>query len=303
MASSSSVWIVSLFITVMTSNFGVFGRAVDTHGFLSQSSKTAHESPEPTLRTDTSRRSRAAETHRERCADFATHWQENTQQAPGDNGTLFQLHVRPFSPGSSRGLIFPGKFLFSFVRRLYRCCQEGMKCRSVKGIQGRLRAGRDMEFILTREILSLTIRKAELHLQLSNPQHLDIRPLLPSMVKHNLPTRFNVVSRGDLVELKVDLLFLFQTLQEVAGGARQGASLVNIRRGSFFSSGDPTGEKPSSAAPKHSDNDEQEDGVANTLPALDLGLILSCSQAGSEVSCGAGGVHLFHMPFVALYHR
>uniref|UniRef100_A0A3P8SCQ5 Uncharacterized protein n=1 Tax=Amphiprion percula TaxID=161767 RepID=A0A3P8SCQ5_AMPPE len=302
MASSNCIWIVSFLITAMTSNFGVFGRAVDTLEFLSQLSKTAHESPEPALRTAASRR-RIAEAHRERCAELAAPWLENMQQAPGDNGTLLQLRVRPFSPGSSRGLVFPEKSLFSFVRRVYRCCQEGVNCRSVKGIQGLLRADTDVEFILTREILSLIVRRAELHLHLLNPQHLDIRPVLPSMAKHSLPTRFSLGSRGDVVELRVDLLFLFQSLQEVAGGAERSASLVNMRRVGFFSNRDLPAEKPSFAALKHADGDGWGDGVANMLPDLDLGLVLSCSQAGSEVSCAAGGVHLSHTPFMALYYR
>lgn len=47
----------------------------------------------------------------------------------------------------------------------------------------------DVEFVLTREILSLAVMRAELHLQLSNPQHLDLLPVIPFMSKHNLPTR------------------------------------------------------------------------------------------------------------------
>lgn len=47
-----------------------------------------------------------------------------------------------------------------------------------------------MEFLLTREILALTtVTRAELHLQLSNPQDLAIRPLLSAAAKRGLPTR------------------------------------------------------------------------------------------------------------------
>uniref|UniRef100_UPI0037E92EF0 uncharacterized protein n=1 Tax=Semicossyphus pulcher TaxID=241346 RepID=UPI0037E92EF0 len=216
---------------------------------------------------------------------------------------MLQLRVRPFSPGASQGLVFPGKHLFSFVRRVYRCCQEGLNCRSVKGIQGRLRGDTHVEFLLSRDISSLTVTRAELHLQLSNPQHLEIHPVLSYMAKRDLPTKYSLWSRGDTVELKVDLLFLFQSLQEAAGGTRGGPSLVNMRRVVFSSRVNRSGEKPAPGALQDTDGDVWGDGAASTLPPLELGLVLGCSQAGSGVSCRSGGVHLSHTPFIALYYR
>ncbi|XP_074494874.1 uncharacterized protein LOC141769567 [Sebastes fasciatus] len=283
MASSSShcFWI-ALFL--LSGHIGVLGRAL----------RHADESSGSTLRTDASRR----------CAELAAPWLlENTHQAAEDDddeATRLQVRVRPFTPGaSSQGpVVFPGKSLFSFVRRVYHCCQEGVHCRNVKGIQGRLRGGTDVEFLYTREILSLTVTRAELHLQLSNPQHLDIHPLLSSMAKRDLPTRYSLWSRGNTVELRVDLLFLIQSLQEAAGGAGGGPSLANMRRVAFSSRGHPPG-----GALQDTDGDVWGDEVGGTLPALKLGLVLGCSQAGSGVSCGAGGVHLSHTPFMALYYR
>lgn len=141
MASSYCIWIVLFLLTVTKSDIGVFSRAVDTLGFLSQSTKTADESAGTSLRVEPWRRG-VVETHRERCAELAAPWLENTQQAPENDATLLQLRVRPFSPGASHGLVFPGKCLFSFVRRVYHCCQAGLNCRSVKGIQGHLRGGK-----------------------------------------------------------------------------------------------------------------------------------------------------------------
>ncbi|KAJ0068184.1 hypothetical protein NL108_017280, partial [Boleophthalmus pectinirostris] len=46
----------------------------------------------------------------------------------------------------------------------------------------------DVEFLLLKEISSLTVTRAELHLQLSNPHHASIRPVLPPLAKHNVPT-------------------------------------------------------------------------------------------------------------------
>ncbi|KAG7241402.1 hypothetical protein INR49_025602, partial [Caranx melampygus] len=280
MASAKCIWISLFLLSAMISDTGVFGRAVDTLGFTSRTPKSGDEPSGASVRTDAPRRT---EKHRERCAELAAPWLENTLQAPGDNATVLQLRVRPFSPGASPGPVFPGKALFSFVRRVYHCCQEGPNCRSVKGIQGRLRGDTDVEFLLSREILSLTVTRAELHLQLSNPQHLDLHPVLPSMAKRGLPTRYSVWSRGNIVELRVDLLFLFQSLQEAAGGARGGPSLVNMRRIVFSSRGDP----PAPRALQDTDGDVWGDGVASGMPPLELGLVLSCSQAGAGVSCGS----------------
>lgn len=148
MAYSRCIWIVVLLFSVLTSDSGVFGRAVDTLGFLSQSPKSVHGSSGTTLRTDALRRWRrgVTGTHREQCAELAAPWLENTKQTQEDNPTVLQLRVRPFSPRAShQGLVFPGKHLFSFVRRIYRCCQEGLNCKSVKGIQGRMRGGKTKE--------------------------------------------------------------------------------------------------------------------------------------------------------------
>lgn len=151
MASSHCSWIALFLLSVMTSDTGVFGRAVDPQGFLSQSPEIANESYRPTLRTDALRHG-VTEAHRERCAELAAPWMENTQ-APQDNSNLLHLRVRPFSPGVSRGLVFPGKSLFSFVRQVYHCCQDGLNCRSVKGIQGRLRGGKTKYIQLKHIIL------------------------------------------------------------------------------------------------------------------------------------------------------
>uniref|UniRef100_A0A669CGP5 Uncharacterized protein n=1 Tax=Oreochromis niloticus TaxID=8128 RepID=A0A669CGP5_ORENI len=279
MASSNCTRITSLFILMTLSCCGVFGRAVGTSELLSR------EPHEATLRTGRWLRSTA-----DRCAELEAPWLENTQEAPVDSGTRLEIRMRHFSSRASRGLVFPGKPLFSFVRRVYRCCQEGVNCRRLKGIQGRMKGG--VEFVLTGEILSLTVTRAELHLQLSNPQHLDIRPVLPSMEKHKLPTRYTLGSQGHTVELRVDLLFLFHSAQEVMGGRRRGPSLTNIWRAVFLSGGDPPGEKPFVK--------DSEDNMLGT-PLLDLGLVLGCSQDGTEVSCRDGGVDFTHTPFMALY--
>ncbi|KAM8760229.1 uncharacterized protein AB9X84_008369 [Acanthopagrus schlegelii] len=289
MASARCCWTALFLLSVVTC--GVYGRAVDTQGFVSRVEPSGQ-----TLRTDALRRWRraAAGTHRERCAELTAPWQENTRAAPDDDATRLQLRVRPFTPRAAQGLVFPEKSLFSFVRRVYHCCQEGLSCRSLKGIQGRLRGDTDVEFLLTRDVWSLTVMRAELHLLLSNPQHLDIHPVLSALAKRDLPTRYSVWSRSGSVELRVDLLFLFQSLQEAAGEAGGGPSLANMRRVASSSEGDRLQDTAGGV---------WGDEVTGTLPVQELGLVLGCSRAGSRVSCGAGGVRLSHTPFMALYHR
>ncbi|KAM9743914.1 uncharacterized protein ACNS7B_011261 [Menidia menidia] len=284
MAASNYLWIASFAIAVATSHVGVFGRAVDTIGSLSRLSTFADESSGASLRADA---------HRERCAELVAPWQENTQPDPREDTTLLKVHVRPFSPGPSRGLVFPGRSLFSFVRRVYRCCQEGLSCRSVKGIQGRLRGDADVEFVFTREILSLAVMRAELHLKLSNPQHVDVRPTIPFMAKHNLPTRYSLGFLGDSLELRVDLLFLLQTLHEGAGAGRPPPGPVNMRLPLLFPSEALRGEKASPG---------EAWGEGLTGP-LDVGLLLGCRRDGAAVPCQAAGLRLSHTPFMALYYR
>lgn len=47
----------------------------------------------------------------------------------------------------------------------------------------------DMEFLLSQDVLSVTVMRAEIHLRVLNPQHLNIEPVLSYMAKRKLPTR------------------------------------------------------------------------------------------------------------------
>lgn len=91
----------------------------------------------------------------------------------------------------------------------------------------------------------------------------------------------------------MDLLFLLQSLQEAAGGARGRHSLVNMRGVLFSSKGNnPPRERPTAGA--------LQDTASNVLG--ELGLIVGCSQGGVGMACETSGVHLLHTPFMALYY-
>lgn len=129
MAAAGHTWTAVLLVSVVT-------RAVDPRGVLPDGPAG------PVLRTGA---------HRARCAELVAPWLESARRAPQDGAARLQVRVRPFAPGASQGSVFPGPSLLSFVRRVYRCCQEGGPCRSVRGVQGRLRGGKsqlmDVELI------------------------------------------------------------------------------------------------------------------------------------------------------------
>uniref|UniRef100_A0A3Q2XXB0 Uncharacterized LOC109510906 n=1 Tax=Hippocampus comes TaxID=109280 RepID=A0A3Q2XXB0_HIPCM len=268
-------WIALLLISVITSDMGVRGRALDAHGFVAPSPGRSTGSPRSSLRTDLLWRWRrgAAEAHRERCAELTAAWQESSNRNSRDNSTVVRLSVKPLSAsGPSGGLVFPEKPLFSFVRRVYRCCQDGLDCRSVKGLQGRLRRGKTV------------LRKAELHLQFANPQQVDIHPALLSLDKLSSLEG----SHSNTVELRVDLLFLFQRLQEAAGGLGRGRHLVNMRKVMLS----PSHKKLASV--------DLQDNGGDVWG--ELGLALGCSRDGAGVLCESSGVGLLHAPFITLYY-
>lgn len=109
--------------------------------------------------------------------------------------------------------------------------------------------------------------------------------------------RYSLSTQDATSELRVDLLFLFHHLQEVAGGGGRGPSLLNVRRVKLFSNEDPPGEKPSVGVLQEVDGDAWGDA----LWTLDLVLALGCSRPGVGVPCE--NVHLLHPPFTALFYR
>ena len=123
-----------LLLFLLTCEPGAVARAVDSREFALKSLAPARW-----------RRS-GADNERGGCAELEKPWQESRAVMEDKAGTLLQLRARPFSPRSPlRALLFPGKPLFSFVRRFYRCCQERRSCGSVRGIPGRLTGGKEQE--------------------------------------------------------------------------------------------------------------------------------------------------------------
>ncbi|CAB1319646.1 unnamed protein product [Coregonus sp. 'balchen'] len=300
MAYTTCSWIAIIFLSVTTNLTGVQCRAVQE--LLSKSS--AFQDGPNTSPTDILRRWRREneETQRQHCALLSAPWME-TNAYPMELAQLHRLRVGSMPQGGLRRTVFPEQPLFRFVRRVYHCCQLGFHCRGVKGIQGRISGDTDLEFLLSQDVLSVTVMRAEIHLYVLNPQHLNIEPVLPYMAKRKLPTRYSFGSNENILELRVDLLFLFQGLQEAAGGARGEPSLVDMRKVGELSSRGPR-ERPGAPWSLQDTNaDLLGEGVGPLLTAMELGLALNCDRGGVEVSCEHNGVHQLHAPFIALSYR
>ncbi|XP_010874624.2 uncharacterized protein si:ch211-170d8.2 [Esox lucius] len=300
MASTTCSWIALFFLAVTNSFIGIQCRVVPE--LLSKSSGflDGHK----TLPTDILRRLRreSVDTQRQHCALLAAPWVE-TNTIPKDLAQLHRLRVLSMPQDGLRRAVFPEQPLFRFVRRVYHCCQLGFHCRGVKGIQGRISGDTEVEFLLSHDVLSVTVMRAEIHIHVINPQHLNIEPVLPYMAKRKLPTRYSLGLKENILELRVDLLFLFQGLQEAAGGARGGPSLVHMRKVGELSSGGPQGRPGAPWSLQDTNTDMWGKGLVPLLTSVELGLALNCDRGGVEVSCEHNGVHLLHSPFIALSYR
>ncbi|XP_072538737.1 uncharacterized protein [Salminus brasiliensis] len=241
-----------------------------------------------------------------KCTTLAMPWTEARLQG-GHWGHIYRLKVLNMGRDGPRRAVFPEQPLFRFVRRVYHCCQMGFHCGGVKGIQGR-EAGGNIEFLLSEDVLSAPVVRAEIHLQISNPQHLNIQPLLPSLEKRQLPTRYSAWSKDSVSELRVDLTFLFQALQQALGSGRGGPSLLDIRRVGGLSrpwatdSRDKAPLDPISAVLGEGHGDVWLE--RSLQAAVELGLALHCSTADSNTQpCQNHRVRLLHTPFITLSYR
>lgn len=245
----------------------------------------------------------------DQCALLNSPWTESATPL-GDWGQMYRLRILSTMSAGPRRAVFPEPPLFRFVRRVYRCCQVGYHCGSVKGIQGGKVGDYNIEFLLGEDVLSAPLEKAEVHFHFSNPQHLNIQPVLPSLEKRGFATRYRVWLRDGVVELRVDLLALIQALQLVIGGASRGPSVMEMHRVRDMTRPGVVVQKQ--RPPSLQDTvpvvlgevNEARDGETPLQPTLELGLALHCSLLNNIAQpCQEYGVHLEHAPFIALTYR
>ncbi|XP_051965376.1 uncharacterized protein LOC127631323 [Xyrauchen texanus] len=246
---------------------------------------------------------------RDQCALLNAPWTESSTRL-GDWGQMYRLKILTTMSDGPRRAVFPEQPLFRFVRRVYRCCQVGYHCGSVKGIQGRKLGDSNIDFLLGDDVLSAPLVKAEVHFHFSNPQHFNIQPVLPSLEKRGFPTRYSVWRRDGIVELRVDLLGLFQALQLAIGGASRAPSLMEMHRvrgltrpGALGQWESPPGIRDKVHVGWGEENEDRE-GAAPLQPALELGLALQCSLVDNIAQpCQPYDVQLVHAPFISLSYR
>uniref|UniRef100_V9L3Z1 Uncharacterized protein n=1 Tax=Callorhinchus milii TaxID=7868 RepID=V9L3Z1_CALMI len=116
--------------------------------------------------------------------------------------------------------VFPLWHLMMFMKRFYGCCKHGYGCRKIKGYQGRLMGHKqnNVEFFLRPEYLKLNVVRAQLHLEIANPDKVtveaDVRARLQGLsVSKN--TRNFMWHKRESSELAVDVMFLFKMMKEV----------------------------------------------------------------------------------------
>lgn len=116
------------------------------------------------------------------------------------------------------------------------------------------------------------------------------------------PCRYSVWLKDGVVELRVDLLTLFQALQLLLGGAGRGPSIMEMHRVRGLTRPGVVVQKQS--PPSLHDTVWGEVNEAPLQPALQLGLALHCSLADKiNIACENHGVHLKHTPFIAMTYR
>ncbi|XP_033903036.3 uncharacterized protein LOC117428264 [Acipenser ruthenus] len=159
------------------------------------------------------------------CVQMTEPWTVGRPSAaslPGDR-LVYRLKVHASSAAGQRQPIFPQHHLFQYLGKVYQCCKTGFVCRKIKGIQGRLTrdaARREVEFLVNPDVGALEIQRAELHVQISNPDRVRVEPVLTLQHAENqdaVSSRYVGVMREGVSDFTLDLAFLFQTLKDLLG--------------------------------------------------------------------------------------
>ncbi|XP_041079711.1 uncharacterized protein si:ch211-170d8.2 [Polyodon spathula] len=160
-----------------------------------------------------------------RCVHMTEPWavgRPGAASLPGDR-LVYRLKIHVSSAAGQRQPIFPQRHLFQYLGEVYQCCKTGFICRKIKGIQGRLTrdAGRgEVQFLVNPDVGALQIQRAELHVQISNPDRVRVEPVLTLQHADDqdaVSSRYVAVMREVVSDLTLDLAFLFQTLKDLLG--------------------------------------------------------------------------------------
>lgn len=136
MAAGRLARIVSLLLCVM-----VLLMTAQSRALRGQRSKSVIDNRGSRINTHRRSRRGSAESDLEQCTMLTAPWNEATGPV-NIQEQLYRIRILSMSEDSALRTIFPEQPLFRFIRRVYRCCQMGYHCGSVKGIQGQLYHGK-----------------------------------------------------------------------------------------------------------------------------------------------------------------
>ncbi|KAM3936713.1 uncharacterized protein RB166_021792 [Leptodactylus fuscus] len=190
------------------------GRAEESNNFIKKQRSESRERTENILEifgTDRwSKEQDILKYHRSQCNyknQSWTQWQGSADHQDLTSVYDVKVYTGPLKP------IFPQKNLFQYMGRIYRCCKLGFSCSRIKGLQGTLdEGGRELAFYIDSDIFSLSIQRAELHLQISADDQVTVIPVLN--VNGVRRSRFVEKRNGLIIDLALDVMFILQALKE-----------------------------------------------------------------------------------------
>ncbi|KAM5191669.1 uncharacterized protein ACMZJ9_001633 [Mantella aurantiaca] len=148
--------------------------------------------------------------HRTQCNYMNQSWTQGLD--PTINQDSKSVYMFRASTGHLKAT-FPQKNLFQYVSRIYRCCKLRLNCPKIKGLQGTLQdEKREISFYIDSDNFDLSIRRAELHLEILADEQLTVIPALT--INGHTHSRFTQLRNGHIIDLTLDVMFLLQALKE-----------------------------------------------------------------------------------------
>ncbi|XP_077317175.1 uncharacterized protein LOC143939955 [Lithobates pipiens] len=136
-----------------------------------------------------------------------TYWHDSSDNQDPKSVYMFRIFTGPLKA------TFPQRNLFQYVSRVYRCCKLRLNCPKVKGLQGTMADGKkEISLYIDPDNFGLSIRRAELHLEVLADEQLTVFPVLT--INGHTHSRFTQLRSGHIIDLALDVMFLLQALKE-----------------------------------------------------------------------------------------
>ncbi|XP_069476502.1 uncharacterized protein [Ambystoma mexicanum] len=152
------------------------------------------------------------------CLHMSQPWSSGQHRlAELEDSAPFRLRAHTAASGPPRPT-FPHQHLFHYIKNIYRCCKLGFACRKIKGLQGRVVLEgplKNLDFYVDPQTLELSVQRAELHLEVSNPDHVAVVPVLK--IPGFSSSSHTKMTRDDVTDVTLDVMFLFDMLRADRG--------------------------------------------------------------------------------------